>query len=170
MRRFTRFQRAPPSFFVFSSALTPPCALGLKPPSETETRLDSAHALNDKGIVCVFSADVFQGIGGARGGKGCGRLLCRCAARSDAKGGEQSGGDWAPFVCRLGLLDWDQRQRLKTSFEDVFLTCRLLPSPRVGSILPWFLLIHRARAALTHEEAQIGDVCVGILRQPELPS
>lgn len=67
LRRLTRFRHgAPSSVFVFSSALTPPCALGLKPPSETDkatrsvSRLDLAHALNDKGIVCVFGADVLQ--------------------------------------------------------------------------------------------------------------
>lgn len=85
----------------------------------------------------------------------------RSEKRCEGWRAERSGGDWALFVCRLGPLDWDQRQRLKTSFEDVFLTCRLLPSPGSAQSSPGFFSFI-AREALTHEEAQIGHVCVGI--------
>lgn len=57
------------------------------------------------------------------------------------EGGEQSRGEWSLFVCRLGRLDLDQRLRVKTSFEDVFLTWRFLPSAGLGSIPPSFGLI-----------------------------
>lgn len=57
------------------------------------------------------------------------------------EGGEQSRGVWSLFVCRLGRLDLDQRLRVKTSFEDVFLTWRFLPSTGFGSIPLSFGLI-----------------------------
>lgn len=77
--------------------------------------------------------------------------------------GVESGAEGIGLSLFAALVPWIgiKGRDLRLPFEDVFLTCRLLPSPGSAQSSPGFFSF-MAREALTHEEAQIGHVCVGI--------